>query len=85
MTCRCLGFCWVPEIFDHKYPRPRHHPNCEEYKTETFTVVEFDGVRCVMQPNEAKQMIEESEDEYVVSSVELTRDQFDNMEEFEGF
>lgn len=85
MTCRCLNICWVPEIFDSRYPIPKHHPVCDEYKTELFAKIEFEGTSCVMEINEAKQVIDDSEENYKYSEIQLTRDQFDNMKEFAGF
>ena len=38
-----------------------------------------------MEPHEAKEMIEDSEEAYAVSEVMLTRDQFERMPEFQGF
>lgn len=80
-----MGICWVPEMFDSRYPHPKHHPVCDEYKTEIFAVIDFEGSRCVMEINEAKQIIDDAEESYKYSEVQLTRDQFDNMKEFTGF
>ena len=84
--CVCRTWCrtWE-ETLDGKYPLSNHAPGCPAYKQEEFTVLEYDGTRCVMEPHEAKAMIEESDEEYIVSTVMLTRDQFNKMPEFEGF
>lgn len=63
----------------------KHHPNCEDFKLESFTRLEFDGTVCVMEPSEAEAMLAESDEQYAVSTVMLTRDQFERMPEFNGF
>ncbi len=86
--CNCLTWCREPQIGTHsgKYPAPVHHPNCEDYKLEEFSVVEYAGTSCVMEPKEAAAMVaDDSGCQYNVSSVLLTRDQFENMGDFAGF
>ena len=86
--CMCKENNWCrtwKETQDGKYPYSEHTPGCDEYKPEEFTVIEYDGARCVMEPHEAKAMLAESDEEYAVSTVMLTRDQFDRMLEFQGF
>lgn len=69
-----------------KYPCSEHAPGCDEYKQEEFAVLEYDGTRCVMEPHEAKAILaEEGEEDYTISTVMLTRDQFERMPEFQGF
>lgn len=58
---------------------------CEDYKTERFARVEHDGAACVMEPAEAEAMVAESVEQYTVTPVFLTRDQFERMGEFYGF
>jgi hypothetical protein len=88
-VCKCRENNWCrlwQETQDGKYPYSEHAPGCDEYKQEEFTVIEYDGTRCVMEPHEAKVMIAEDEDVgYSVSTVMLTRDQFERMADFEGF
>jgi len=38
-----------------------------------------------MEPREAASILAESDDEYAVTTVMLTRDQFEHLPEFEGF
>lgn len=85
--CNCRTWCRVPdaEPGGGKYPLSDHHPNCEDYKTEPFTRLEHDGTTCVMEPREAEAMLAESDEQYTVTTVMLTRDQFERMPEFNGF
>ncbi len=86
--CLCKEYNWVrlwEETQGGKYPVAEHSPGCDEYKPEEFTVLEYDGTICVMEPHEAKQLLAESNEEYAISTVKLTRDQFYRMPEFLGF
>ncbi len=83
--CNCMTWCRVPTAENGKYPMSDHAPGCEAYKTERFVRLEHDGAACVMEAAEAKVMVKESECEYTVTPVFLTRDQFERMGEFHGF
>lgn len=84
--CNCLNWCRVPtDDNGGKYPLSFHHPNCKDFRQEPFVRMEFDGAVCVMEPREADAMLADSEEEYTVSSVMLTRDQFDRLPDFNGF
>lgn len=84
--CNCMTWCrdWQ-ETKGGKYPPADHAPGCEDYKTERFSRVEYDGTACVMEPAEADAMVAESDEQYTVTPVFLTRDQFERMGEFHGF
>ena len=84
--CNCKSWCrdWR-ETHGGKYPKSDHAPGCEDYKPVEYSRVEFDGTYCVMEPAEAKQMTEDSDYEYTVTPVMLTRDQFERIPEFQGF
>lgn len=75
------------ETHGGKYPPSQHAPSCEDYRQEPFTRLEYDGVHCVMEPHEAEVALRDADDPegYKVSTVMLTRDQFDAMEDFRGF
>lgn len=62
-----------------------HAPGCEDYRQEEFARVEYDGTACVMEPDEAAAMVADSDCEYAVTPVFMTRDQFERMGEFHGF
>lgn len=86
--CMCVENQWArlwQETDNGKYPPAIHAPGCDEYKQEPFTRVTFDGVACVMEQNEAAAMLEESDEEYTVETVMITRDQFERMADFAGF
>jgi len=86
--CECKENNWCrtwEETCGGVYPPSEHAPECDEYKLEEFTVLERDGSRCVMETAEAKRAIEEDGYEYKVSTVMLTRDQYENMNDFKGF
>lgn len=86
--CNCKEWCrdWR-ETEGGKYPKSDHAPGCEDYKTERFVRVEYDGTACVMEPAEAQAMVDDAGEgiAYILSDVFLTRDQFDRMGEFAGF
>lgn len=82
--CICMTWCRVPKNGD-RFPMSFHAPGCENFKQESFTRLELDGSACVMEEREAAAMLAESDEEYVVSTVLLTRDQFERMPEFNGF
>ena len=84
--CDCKTWCrdWQ-ETKGGKYPPADHAPGCEDYKTERFVRLENDGTACTMEPAEAEAMIADSDCEYTVTYVFLTRDQFERMGEFHGF
>lgn len=87
--CECKEYNWHRdwrETQNGRYPASEHAPGCSEYKLEKFSVLEYDGVRCVMEPTDAVDMLaDEGKDDYQVSTVMLTRDQFGNMPVLQGF
>jgi hypothetical protein len=85
--CNCQTWARLPHqgTHDGKYPPPEHHPDCEDFKPEQFSRVEYDGTACIMEPNEAAAMIADGDCQYNVTPVLLTRDQFSRMGEFAGF
>lgn len=84
--CNCLTMCRdLRETMGGKYPPSTHSPMCEDYVTEEFARVEYDGTACVMELHEAFDLLGDERAEYAITSVWLTRDQFENMAEFQGF
>jgi hypothetical protein len=73
------------ETMGGRYPHSTHAPACEDYVTEEFARIEYDDVACVMEKQEAEAFVDDSNVEYVVTTVRLTRDQFERMAEFAGF
>ena len=88
MACNCMTRCRMSmfvTIGGREYPASTHFRDCEKYQTERFVRVELDGSSCVMEPNEAEAMARDSEVDYKLLDVFLTRDQFNAMPEFAGF
>ena len=85
--CNCLTMCRIPDIETNngRWPIPKHSPACEDYKTERFVRAVYDGSWCVMEPDDAADMIVDSGEEYQTEDVFLTRDQYDALPEFSGF
>ena len=89
--CNCMTMCWEPDVITEngRWPLPKYHPNCEDYKAEKFIVFISDGIRCVVTPDDAEDMIKDTDnggiETYQVEEVFISQDQFDNLKEFEGF
>ena len=85
--CNCQSWARLPDQGTHggKYPPPEHYPDCEDFKLKVFSRVEYDGVACVMEPHEATTMMADEKDQYNVTTVMLTSDQFERMGDFAGF
>ena len=85
-TCRENNWCrqWE-ETQDGKYPPAEHAPGCNEYRQEEFARIEYDGTFCIIEKRELPSMLEDGDDEYKVTMVMLTRDQFEKLTEFQGF
>lgn len=88
MTCNCMSRCRVSmfvTIDGREYPASTHFPDCEKYQAERFVRVELDGTAAVMEPAEAEAMQRDSQADYKLSDIFLTRDQFNAIPEFAGF
>lgn len=85
--CECKENNWC-RLFEEtqggKYPPSEHAPGCSEYILDEFMLISLDGKGCVVPKNEYFPEDYE-EDEYIISEIKLTRDQYDNLKEFEGF
>jgi len=69
-------------------PASNHSPNCPNYKTEKFfgvTVKGEKGIGCILETEGEVKDFCESPEEYDVSVIEITRDQFEHLDEFQGF
>ncbi len=87
-NCECLTWCRP----DHPIGLPfsKHHSNCPNYKLKTFFSVKFkdeSGGGCVFKTKpEAQIMVDETpEEEYVIVPIQMTEDQFEQLDEFDGF
>lgn len=54
-------------------------------KPELYIRLSFDGSHCVMQFNEGLEVIKDSEEDYDVDTVVMTRKEFEALPEFTGF
>jgi hypothetical protein len=69
-----------------RYPGPEHADGCPAQVRERFVRVEWHGNSWVIEPREVAYMREDlCADEYTFTDVMLTRDQFERMDEFQGF
>jgi hypothetical protein len=81
--CPCISWVRIP-ISDGKLPISLHHPSCDKYVLEDFVMVSVNGMHCTMEPWEADDP-EFDDPEYTKTPVKMTRDQFEQLPEFEGF
>lgn len=70
---------------DGKLPMSEHHPHCPDFKLEEFVKVSHDGVGFVCEQRHLMDMTEGDTGAYTITTVKMTRDQFENLPEFEGF
>lgn len=77
--CHCAGWCREPQ--QNKLPISLHHPNCERYKIERFAKITVNGSTCIAEEHETA----EYGDEYEISTIEMTRDQFEALPDFQGW
>lgn len=86
--CRCKENHWVRnaglEIGVGKLPLSDHHPHCPAFKLEEFARVTFDGMSCVVEKADVG-LIMGGDHGYTATPVFMTRDQFENLAEFEGY
>ena len=85
----CVNHCRDWHETANGKPASNHAPSCEHYKLETFYSVKPRGERgpvCVVETmQDAYDAFTEDTDAYEISEVQMTRDQFEHMDEFEGF
>lgn len=70
---RCTWADWFDALFGQR---------------ETFVRVEYEGSWCIVEPHEALDIAVSAGNEvldYVITEVRMTRRQFNNLPEFEGF
>ena len=68
-------------------PASNHAPSCPNYKTELFLKLTPKGDAGPWVIDEPKNIDEwmDNEEEYDIQEVQITRDQFEHLDEFEGF
>lgn len=85
----CANHCrdWR-ETLGGKLPASNHSPSCENYKTEQFfkvTIKGENGPFFVLEKQEDVDDLRKDQEEYDVTTIEMTRDQFERLTEFNGF
>lgn len=84
--CECVSWCRSSTESNGKVlPISDHHPSCKNYKLEEFVRLTHDGDSCIVSKLEAESIISESDEHYETGIVMLTRDQFNNLPDFQGF
>ena len=90
--CNCQTMCRVPDVETEngRWPMPLHAPNCEDFKTEQYVRVGFDGSWCIMTADDEADYRKDvnlygDPDEYKYEYIYLTNDQFNSLPEFAGF
>ena len=77
------------ETLSGRLPPSRHAPSCQNYKTETFFRVTLSGSRSpaviLGTQEEVDETIGDCPEEYEVGKIDMTRDQFENLGEFDGW
>ena len=77
------------ETLGGRFPPSKHSPNCPHYKLEEFIKVslkvEMTGFICEKWELESAIHQDCDKEEYEVNKIYLTRDQYENLNEFQGF
>jgi hypothetical protein len=73
------------ETENGKYPMPEHAPMCNEHQKIKFVRLTYDGISCLMTPDDALDLEKDGDTKYEKSDVFITQDQFDNLPEFAGY
>lgn len=83
--CQCLSWCRdFSETKGGKYPVSEHAPGCDKYQPEEFMLVKCGELGSVMESYDARAMGYDKDHQYTVTPIMLTRDQFENLTEFNG-
>jgi len=88
----CMNHCrdWS-ETSGGKYSPSKHAPSCENYKTEKFAKLMYLNLGSficeVSQIDQYREVDKDGETNHAiqVKDIYLTRDQFDNLQDFQGF
>jgi len=88
--CNCKEWCRVfgAEGYDPSLPFSDHHPDCEDYKLEWFDRIVYPtGASCIVESGDANLSnitVDDADEPPIVESCQMTRDQYDRLEEFYG-
>lgn len=67
-----------------RLPPSDHSPACKNYEVKSFLKVSHQGSGFICEKDELSSL-ELDDEEYRFEEVKMTQDQFDKLEEFEGF
>ena len=85
----CMNHCRDFRETRGGFPASNHSPSCPNYKTETFFKITEKGKKSPFLVLENKEQIKdflgENISTYDIIEIQLARDQFDNLDEFDGF
>lgn len=74
------------ETDDGKYPASQHAPGCEDYKQIMFAKLTYDGSSVIVLSSDVMSIVKDSDcEDFHITNVELTQDQFDNLKDFQGW
>ncbi|RYY74534.1 MAG: hypothetical protein EOO52_13295 [Gammaproteobacteria bacterium] len=88
--CNCAGWARTFDEQLKSIPPSNHHPNCEDYKlVEYCEIKEIDGGRSLIvekhELDDAMSNWDCSADNFTVLPIMLTADQYEKLQEFDGF
>jgi hypothetical protein len=85
----CMNHCRDFRETRGGFPASNHSPSCPNYKTEIFFKITEKDKKTPFLILENKDQIKynlgENIEGYDIIEIQLTRDQFDNLDEFDGF
>jgi hypothetical protein len=85
----CMNYCRDFRETRGGFPVSNHSPACINYKTEAFFKITEKGkispFLILENKDQIKYFLGENISAYDIVEIQLTRDQFDNLDEFDGF
>jgi hypothetical protein len=84
----CMNHCRDCREMIGGYPASKHAPSCKWHKVERFYKVVPKGQKgpgCILETMAEVDDLRETPGDYDVTTVDLTRDQFEALREFDGF
>ncbi len=90
--CNCIGMCRTFDESPSGFAPSLHHPKCEDYKLIKCAQIHVNGSGSVIvEMHEAQEFIDieiengGDKEDYSISPIFITRDQLENLSEFDGF
>lgn len=83
--CNCKDVARdLSETHGGKFQPSIHAPMCEDFKLHDFACIAFDGGKFIVPADEVECVCENIDGEFSVEEIQLTQDQFDSIQEYEG-